>query len=179
MKHPLHLFGFCPRCGSSDFTENDFKSKRCHSCGFVYYFNPLAATAGIITDGKGNILVAKRSKEPAKGTLDLPGGFCDSYETAEECIAREIVEETGLRIDSAEYLFSIPNRYIYSGMELHTMDLFFLCTVKDCKVPIAGDDVESLQWIAIDRLDSRDFGLESIKECIERFKNMNKTTYNI
>lgn len=178
MEHPLHLFRFCPRCGSNAFTENDFKSKRCHSCGFVYYFNPLAATAAIITDGNGNILVARRSKEPAKGTFDLPGGFCDSFETAEECVAREVLEETGLRIEDAEYLFSIPNRYLYSGMELHTMDMFFLCTVKENCVVLPGDDVDSLQWLPIDRLDSDGFGLESIRKCIERFKKMYITTYN-
>ena len=82
-KHPLHQFRHCPKCGSTNFVENDFKSKRCEECGFVYYFNPLAATVAIITNGQDEILVATRSKEPAKGTLDLPGGFCDSYETAE------------------------------------------------------------------------------------------------
>ena len=116
MRHPLSLFNFCPKCGSSAFIENDFKSKRCEDCGFIYYFNPLAATAAIITNDKGEILVATRSKEPAKGTLDLPGGFCDSYETAEEGVAREVLEETGLKVTSTEYLFTIPNIYNYSGM---------------------------------------------------------------
>ena len=74
MQHPLHLFRFCPKCGSEAFAENDFKSKRCGACGFIYYFNPLAATVAIITNRKGEMLVATRSKEPAKGTFDLPGG---------------------------------------------------------------------------------------------------------
>ena len=170
MQHPLHLFSFCPKCGSNDFVENDFKSKRCKRCGFTYYFNPLAATVAIITNSKGEMLVATRSKEPAKGTLDLPGGFCDSYETAEECIAREIVEETGLRIDSAEYLFSIPNIYHYSGMDIHTMDLFFECSIERNGTLCAADDVERLQWIDIKELDSNRFGLRSIRTGVERLK---------
>lgn len=174
MRHPLHLFSFCPKCGSSDFTENDFKSKRCGRCGFVYYFNPLAATVAIITNGKGEILVATRSKEPAKGTLDLPGGFCDSYETAEEGVAREVLEETGLKVTSAQYLFTIPNTYSYSGMELHTMDMFFRCEVEDCYTLAADDDVAELRWIGIDSLDSKDFGLQSISKSIGMFKNMYK-----
>ena len=170
MQHPLHLFSYCPKCGSNDFTENDFKSKRCGSCGFTYYFNPLAATVGIITNDKGEVLVARRAKEPAKGTLDLPGGFCDSYETAEEGVKREIEEETGLKVSSTRYLFSIPNTYMYSGMELHTMDMFFLCTVEDAVALTADDDVSELLWIAIDDLRSEEFGLASIKKAIKKLK---------
>lgn len=172
MRHPLHLFNYCPRCGSDKFAENDFKSKRCGSCGFIYYFNPLAATVGIITNDKGEMLVARRAKEPAKGTLDLPGGFCDSYETAEEGVAREIEEETGLKVCSTNYLFSIPNTYMYSGMELHTMDMFFHCTVDTTAKPTADDDVSELLWIAIDDLRSEDFGLTSIKKAIERLREI-------
>lgn len=175
MRHPLHLFSYCPKCGSNDFNENDFKSKRCGNCGFVYYFNPLAATVGIITNERDEVLVARRAKEPAKGTLDLPGGFCDSYETAEEGVKREIEEETGLRVSKMRYLFSIPNRYIYSGMELHTMDLFFHCMVDDTSTLIADDDVADLQWIAIDNLESADFGLESIRTGIEKLKDIKNT----
>ena len=169
MQHPLHLFHYCPKCGSSDFGINDFKSKRCGNCGFVYYFNPLAATVGIITDSQGRVLEARRAKEPAKGTLDLPGGFCDSYETAEEGVRREIEEETGLKVKETQYLFSIPNRYVYSGMELHTMDLFFRCTVEEGHTT-AADDVAELQWIAIEDLKSEDFGLCSISKGIEMLK---------
>ena len=174
MQHPLHLFRFCPKCGKNHFVENDFKSKRCEDCGFVYYFNPLAATVAIITNKSGEILVATRSKEPAKGTLDLPGGFCDSYETAEEGVAREVLEETGLKVTSTQYLFTIPNIYNYSGMELHTMDMFFKCEVEDCNTTIADDDVEALQWRSIATLDSEDFGLQSIKKSIEMFKELYK-----
>lgn len=174
MQHPLHLFRHCPKCGSTEFGINDEKSKRCGACGFVYYFNPLAATVGIITDGNGRILVARRAKEPAMGTLDLPGGFCDSYETAEEGVSREILEETGLVVTGTRYLFSIPNTYLYSGMELHTMDMFFMCTVKDYSTITANDDVDRLQWIGIEELDSRKFGLQSIRKSIDIFKEMYK-----
>ena len=172
MQHPLHLFKHCPRCGSTEFNINDEKSKRCGECGFIYYFNPLAATVAIITNSRGELLVATRSKEPAKGTLDLPGGFCDSYETAEEGVAREVLEETGLKVTGTRYLFTIPNIYNYSGMELHTMDMFFECSVGDTCTLLANDDVAALRWVAIEELDSKDFGLQSISRSIEMFKKM-------
>lgn len=174
-EHPLHLFRYCPKCGSKHFVKNDFKSKHCEDCGFIYYFNPLAATVAIIMNNKNEILVATRSKEPAKGTLDLPGGFCDSYETAEEGIAREVLEETGLKVIDTRYLFTIPNIYVYSGMELHTMDLFFLCKVEEYNSFTADDDVEELKWINIEKLDSKDFGLQSISKSINKFKEAYKS----
>ena len=88
---------------------------------------------------------------------------------------REIEEETRLKVVATRYLFSIPNTYIYSGMELHTMDMFFQCTVEDTDTLIADDDVAELQWIAIDKLRSEDFGLESIKKGIEKLKEIKNT----
>ena len=172
--HLLDTFKHCPKCGSDTFAENDFKSKRCGNCGFVYYLNPSAANVAVITDGKGNILVATRSKEPAKGTLDLPGGFCDCHESAEEGVIREVLEETGLKVTATRYLFSIPNIYSYSGMEIHTMDLFFECRTADKATLRAADDVQELQWMAIETLDSSLFGLRSIREGVERLKSILK-----
>ncbi|MBR3977310.1 MAG: NUDIX domain-containing protein [Bacteroidaceae bacterium] len=168
MQHPLSLFAHCPKCGASNFTENDFKSKRCCSCGFVYYFNPAAATVAVITNSKGELLVATRSKEPAKGTLDLPGGFCDCNESAEEGVMREVMEETGLKAVKTTYLFSIPNIYRYSGMDIHTVDMFFRCEVDESAPLQANDDVQELQWTEIGSIDSSKFGLDSIRKGIER-----------
>ncbi len=174
MEHPLHLFRFCPCCGSNGFVINDFKSKRCNNCGFVFYFNPQSATVAFILNDKGELLVARRAKEPAKGTLDLPGGFSDSFETAEEGVSREVKEETGLDVCEAEYLFSLPNKYIYSGFEEHTLDLFFLCHTRQATALKAADDVSSLRWVPIDSLDAQEFGLQSIRKGVEIFKEMVK-----
>ena len=131
MKHPLAQFLYCPECGSPHFEVNNEKSKKCTDCGFVYYFNPSSATVALILNEKKELLVCRRAKEPAKGTLDLPGGFIDMNETGEEGVGREVWEETGLKVEKATYQFSLPNIYIYSGFSVHTLDMFFLCTVKD------------------------------------------------
>ena len=141
MKHPLAQFLYCPECGSPHFEVNNEKSKKCTDCGFVYYFNPSAATVALILNEKNELLVCRRAKEPAKGTLDLPGGFIDMNETGEEGVAREVLEETGLKVKKAVYQFTLPNIYVYSGFPVHTLDMFFLCTVEDMSHFSAMDDV--------------------------------------
>lgn len=170
--HPLHQFKFCPKCGSSHFVENNIKSKRCETCGFVYYFNPSSSTIAIIINSNGELLVATRAHDPAKGTFDLPGGFVDMNETGEEAVIREVKEETGLHVSQAKYMFSIPNTYVYSGFEVHTLDLVYLCKVDDMRNMQAEDDVASLQFIKISELNPDLFGLRSVKEVIQEIKIM-------
>ncbi len=95
MKHPLSQFQYCPKCSSPYFAVNNEKSKKCADCGFVYYFNPSSATVALILNEKNELLVCRRAKDPAKGTLDLPGGFIDMNETGEEGVAREVLEKPG------------------------------------------------------------------------------------
>ena len=176
MKHPLELFCYCPKCGSSEFEIHNALSRHCANCGFTYYQNPRASTAAFILNGKGELLVARRAKDPAKGTLDLPGGFVDNNENAEQGMVREIREETGLKVeaDKVQYLFSIPNIYHYSGMDIHTLDLFFLCRVADDAEVMAADDAAELTWLPLRDVYVERFGLRSIREAIHRFLQQNR-----
>ncbi len=164
----LAPFRYCPRCGSSHFVDNNTLSRRCKECGLIYYLNPKAAVVAVITNEQGDILVCRRAKEPAKDTLDLPGGFCDLNETAEEAVAREVGEETSLTITSCRYLFSLPNLYHYSGLEIPTMDLFFECRVADISPLSAHDDVAEAHFIPRSKIDPTLFGLTSIRQGITR-----------
>lgn len=167
--HPLEKFKFCPVCGSANWTEHNFKSKACGSCGFVYYANPSSATAAFILNSKNEMLVVRRAKEPAKGTLDLVGGFVDMYESIEDGMRREILEETGLAVTDIQYLFSVPNQYLYSGMIIHTLDADFLVRVPDDVKPKAADDAADYLWIPVDEVNPALFGLTSIRRAVERF----------
>lgn len=172
--HPLELFKYCPKCGSPHFDVNNEKSKRCADCGFVYYFNSSAATVAFILNDKSELLVCRRAKEPAKGTLDLPGGFIDMHETAEEGVAREVLEETGLKVDRAVYQFSLPNTYLYSGFLVHTLDQFFLCKVKDTHEIRPMDDVADAFWVPVEDVNPEEFGLDSVREGVVRFLKEHK-----
>ncbi|MDR3141346.1 MAG: NUDIX domain-containing protein [Tannerellaceae bacterium] len=175
--HPLHQFRYCPSCGSESFEARNEKAKQCTACGFTYYFNPSAAVACFLKDKKGRLLVVRRAKHPAKDTLDLPGGFVDMYEPAEEAVRREIQEETGLAITNCRYLFSIPNIYPYSGFEVHTLDLFFECHTDSFNQAKAADDAAEIIILPPDKLHPDAFGLQSIKKAVKQYRhNASKTT---
>lgn len=169
MEHPLAQFKFCPKCGSSRFEVHNGKSKHCAECGFTYYFNPSSATVALILNERDELLVCRRGKEPAKGTLDLPGGFIDMFETGEEGVAREVKEETGLDVARADYLFSLPNLYLYSGFLVHTLDMFFRCTVADTSHFQAMDDASDAFFLPLQEIRTEDFGLESIRKGLDIF----------
>ena len=116
MKHPLERFEYCPRCGSHNFAINGVRSRHCSKCGLTYYANASASTAAIITNSKGEILLTTRAFEPAKDKLDLPGGFVDMNETAEEALIRELKEELNIEVTNPIYLFSLPNEYNFSDI---------------------------------------------------------------
>lgn len=172
--HPLELFKYCPKCGSNRFEIHNEKSKKCADCGFTYYFNSSAATVAFILNHRNELLVCRRGKEPAKGTLDLSGGFINMYETGEEGVAREVKEETGLIVTEAKYLFSLPNTYLYSGFLVHTLDQFFLCTVADDSRLEAMDDVADSFWMPLDKINPDEFGLDSVRKGVTLFLDLYK-----
>lgn len=165
----LEKFGYCPECGGSHFERNSEKSLKCGNCGFEYFMNAAAAVVALIANSRGELLVERRRLEPAKGTLDLPGGFADVQETAEEALAREVREETGLEVTEARYLFSGPNVYRYSGIDVYTLDLFFACKVKDDAELTAGDDAAECFWTAPGDINTGLFGLRSVRHGLQRY----------
>ena len=170
MNHPLKSFEYCPRCGSKHFNINGERSRHCTNCNLTYYANASASTAAIITNSKGEVLLTTRAFNPAKGMLDLPGGFVDLNETAEEAIIREIKEELNIDIKNPQYLFSLPNEYEFSGITIHTLDLFFLVKIDDNIAITADDDVVSAQFFDLKHVNIEHIGLKSIKTAIEKFR---------
>ena len=167
--HVLEKFKYCPVCGSKHFIEQSEKSKLCESCGFEYFLNPSSAVAAFIMNDKGELLVTRRKFDPGRGTLDLPGGFCDIGETIEEALAREVEEETNLIIKEKHYFCSLPNKYRYSGFDIPTLDTFFVCKVEDEAKLRPADDVAEAVWTPLKDIHTEQFGLRSIRQALHDF----------
>ena len=166
MTHPLHTFRYCPRCGAPELQHPHGRALHCPQCELTYYHNVAAAVACIVLDDRDHILSVRRAREPAKGTLDLPGGFVDPHESAEAAARRELQEETGLVPQSLRYLFSLPNTYPYSGIDVFTADLFYLARVPDFHNARAADDAAALDIRPLAALRAADYGLASIRQAI-------------
>lgn len=145
--HPSQVIRYCPKCGSRAFKSHDNgRSFNCEGCRFNFYLNNSAAVACLIFNEEGQLLLTRRAVEPAKGMLDLPGGFVEPMETAESAVIREIREELGITVTDIAYLGSFPNEYIFSGFSVFTIDLAFVCKVDDLSAIWPADDVSSVEY---------------------------------
>jgi len=164
---PLAIFKFCPKCGSPGLSAYTEKSLNCNSCGFMYFINMNASVAAIIRNEKDEVLFTVRKHEPAAGMLDLPGGFIDLGETADNAVKREILEELNLTIDKAEFVGTFTNKYVYAEIEYQTLDLLFDCAVKSFDELQVADDVSGYVFRHPTQVRHDEIGLESIKRIVD------------
>jgi mutator protein MutT len=137
----------------------------------VLYHNIAAAVAVIFTF-EDKILFTVRNVDPDKGKLDLPGGFIDPGETAEQAACREIREELGLSIAPNDliYITTAPNNYIYKNVAYRTMDIFYECALQKDSITIAAqDEIQELIWVERTEIDLEKIGFVSIKKVIKEF----------
>ena len=60
--------------------------------------------SAVLVEREGRVLLGKRGKEPAYGSLVIPGGKVELYEDFADTARREIREETGLEITNLRQL---------------------------------------------------------------------------
>ena len=171
---PQNVFRFCPVCSSGQFHFQQDNSFLCKDCGFQLYINAAAAVAALIEDAAGRILFSLRAKDPMRGKLDLPGGFVDIMETAQDALRRELSEELNLEIFEMSFFTSMPNTYVYGGITYFTLDLAFVCRVEDFSVIAANDDVDGYKFLARDEIDLDEIGLTSIREIVSAYLESEK-----
>lgn len=99
---------FCPVCGRP--TERRERiMKKCPACGYELY--PPIATATIVLIRRGDRALLVRARNFRGNFHGLVAGFLEPGETLEECVRREVREETGLSIKNITYFDSQPWPY--------------------------------------------------------------------
>lgn len=165
--HPGNIIKYCPKCSSMDFIFDGERSFKCKQCGFHFFINSAAAVAAVIVDSKGRVLLTRRAFDPYKGMLDLPGGFVDPMETAEEAVRREIKEELNLEITKLDYLVSFPNEYVFAGYSVFTTDLAFICQVDSFERIHVEDDISAYEFVSQSDIDYSAISSESIRNIVK------------
>ena len=164
-------FNYCPSCGSRGIVFDGIKEFTCADCEFTYFHN-VATAAGTILECGGKIVLIKRKQEPGKGLLDLPGGFVDPRETAEEAAKREIREEVRIDVDTLQYLGSCPNTYEFKGVCYHSCDLLFYSKID--AFPTEFDETEVAELVLRDpgEIQDDEIAFESIKMGLRLFRSL-------
>ena len=76
--------------------------------------------AGVIVNRRGDFLIARRPEHKMLGGLwEFPGGTLEPGETMEQCIARELREEMGLRVRVGPRLTVVQHAYSHFTIALH------------------------------------------------------------
>ena len=163
---PVTSFAYCPRCGSSTTPALQAGPFRCAACGYVLFFNAATAVAALLVRDDGRALFIRRAKDPARGMLGLPGGFVDDGETAEEALAREVLEEVGLEAGPLTYLSSHPNLYEYRSITYSTLDIFFVARTDHPERAAALDAVERIDWIDPLTVDLKEIAFDSMRAAL-------------
>lgn len=175
-------FLICPKCQSKNIQNINDRKWFCPDCGFDLYNNVAAAVGLIIEDTDGTLIFEIRAKEPRKGFLALPGGFCDPDESAEQAAFRECREETGVEPSSIKYIASFPNTYIYKDIKYKTCDLFFSAeftkTEKTIIEQMQGEESEvtgfkSIRINSIDDINNLPLAFESAHKALKVWFSQN------
>ena len=95
--------------------------------------------AVIVQDGE--VLIVKRKYDPLAGQWSLPGGGVELGETLEESIVREMLEETGLRIEVGPVIevFDRITRDDKGDVQYHFVLVDYLCRVADGRLEPGTD----------------------------------------
>lgn len=104
-------YRFCPQCAASlawTWADEDGGPKqrlRCPACDFTHWNNPTPVLAAVVecTDQQGRLLLARNAAWSGK-LFALITGFMEAGESPEEGIAREVLEETALTVESVELI---------------------------------------------------------------------------
>ncbi|MFF4172615.1 NUDIX hydrolase [Streptomyces sp. NPDC001744] len=95
------------------------------------------SVAGAVVREDGRLLAIRRADN---GTWELPGGVLELGETPQEGVVREVLEETGVRVEAGQLTG------VYKNLARGIVALVFRCR------PVGGDERTSDEAVAVEWL---------------------------
>ena len=144
-----------------------FRSFRIACMKREYPERPLIGVGAVIVD-QGRVVVIKRGSPPLLGEWSIPGGLLELGETVRQGVEREALEETGLVVESGEFL-GVFDRIVPDDagkIRFHYVLLDYLCRPVSGSLQ-AGQDAAEAKWMTLEEL--RDFPMmETTKKLLVR-----------
>jgi len=139
---------------------------------YTYKYPRPAVTTDCVVFGfdghKLKTLLIERGNEPYKGYWAFPGGFLNMDETAEQGALRELMEETGLKLQHIKEFgtFTEVNR----DPRDRVISIAFYALTKESDVQ-GGDDAAKAKWFAIDEVPRLAFDHDlMLQKALQRLK---------
>lgn len=124
----------------------------------------LHVAVGVVEDGRGQVLIARRRPEKHQGGLwEFPGGKLEAGESAESALARELKEEVGITVDAAQAFMRLEHEY--SDVTV-LLDVWRVTQFRGEPQALEG---QPLRWAALGELDPAEFP-EANQEILEALR---------
>jgi NAD+ diphosphatase len=131
--------GFCPRCGAPTRPEMAGHSRRCTADGSEHFPRCDPAVIMSVTDPGDRLLLARNSQWPP-GRVSVLAGFVEPGESAEQAVAREVHEETGVVVAAVSYAGSQP------WPMPHNLMLGFRAQAEGTEIRVDNDEIAEARW---------------------------------
>ena len=103
--------------------------------------------AGIVTDVRGRILLARRTEgRDLAGLWEFPGGKVEAGETPEHALVRELREELGIVVEPGAALIAVPQQYPHKRLRLDVR------RISRWRGDLRGQEGQALAWVPPERL---------------------------
>lgn len=143
---------YCTTCGQETTAEapNHFICTNGHH----NYVDPSPAGVAYILQGD-KVLFGVRSRDPKPGKLNVPGGFLEVDETAEDATIRETKEELGINVEIVDYLGTYATHYVDGSQRV--LNIVFIARYNGGDIK-PGDDMNGGEpvWRSINDLPTAD-----------------------
>jgi ADP-ribose pyrophosphatase YjhB (NUDIX family) len=111
---------------------------------------PIVSVGAVVVD-RGRVLLVRRGREPLKGKWSIPGGMLELGESLAEGVAREVLEETGLKVELVELIELVDRIHRESGpdgprVQYHYVIADYLCRVIGGTLR-AASDADAVRWV--------------------------------